>query len=53
MSIRRRRSALYLPASNLRAIAKARELLADTIILDLEDAVAPDAKERARRRQQR
>lgn len=48
MSIRRRRSALYLPASNQRAIAKARELPADVIILDLEDAVAPEAKADAR-----
>ena len=48
MTIRRRRSALYLPASNQRAIAKARELPADVIILDLEDAVAPDAKADAR-----
>lgn len=45
---RPRRSALYLPASNPKAIAKARTLPADVIILDLEDAVAPDAKEAAR-----
>lgn len=45
---RPRRSALYLPASNARAIAKARTLPADVIILDLEDAVAPDAKAGAR-----
>ncbi|MEO7384003.1 MAG: CoA ester lyase [Novosphingobium sp.] len=45
---RPRRSALYLPASNARAIEKARGLAADAIILDLEDAVAPDAKEAAR-----
>jgi citrate lyase subunit beta/citryl-CoA lyase len=44
MSIRPRRSALYLPASNEKAIAKARTLGADVVILDLEDAVAPDAK---------
>ena len=50
MIIRPRRSALYLPASNARAIAKARELPADVIILDLEDAVAPDAKAEARAR---
>ena len=43
-----RRSALYLPASNLRAIEKARGLDADIVILDLEDAVAPDAKDVAR-----
>jgi citrate lyase subunit beta/citryl-CoA lyase len=45
---RPRRSALYLPASNARAIEKARSLPADIIILDLEDAVAPDAKVSAR-----
>lgn len=45
---RPRRSALYLPASNARAIDKARGLSADIIILDLEDAVAPEAKEDAR-----
>lgn len=45
---RPRRSALYLPASNPKAIAKARTLPADIIILDLEDAVAPEAKEAAR-----
>ncbi len=45
---RPRRSALYLPASNARAVAKARTLAADIIILDLEDAVAPDMKEEAR-----
>lgn len=48
MKIRRHRSALYLPASNPRAIAKARELAADVIIIDLEDAVAPEAKAEAR-----
>ena len=42
------RSVLYLPASNARAIEKARGLNADTVILDLEDAVAPDAKDAAR-----
>jgi citrate lyase subunit beta / citryl-CoA lyase len=42
------RSALYMPASNLKAIAKARTLPVDAIILDLEDAVAPGAKEIAR-----
>lgn len=45
---RPRRSALYLPASNAKAIAKARTLPADIIILDLEDAVAPEAKDDAR-----
>ncbi len=44
MSTRPRRSALYLPASNLKAIQKARTLPCDVVILDLEDAVAPDAK---------
>ncbi len=42
------RSALFLPASNPRAIAKARMLDSDAVILDLEDAVAPDAKAVAR-----
>jgi len=42
------RSVLYLPASNSRAIEKARGLKADAVILDLEDAVAPDAKSEAR-----
>jgi citrate lyase subunit beta/citryl-CoA lyase len=45
---RPRRSALYLPASNPKALAKARALPADVIILDLEDAVSPDNKEAAR-----
>ena len=45
---RPRRSALYLPASNAKAIAKARTLPADVVVLDLEDAVAPEAKEEAR-----
>ena len=48
MSFRPRRSALFLPASNARAIEKARELAADVVILDLEDAVAPEAKAAAR-----
>mgnify|MGYP001554375448 CR=1 FL=1 len=38
------RSILYMPASNAKAIAKARSLDCDAIILDLEDAVAPDEK---------
>ena len=46
--LRPRRSALYMPASNSRAIAKARTLACDVVILDLEDAVAPDAKAAAR-----
>ncbi len=48
MPIRPRRSALYLPASNPRAIEKARGLPCDVVILDLEDAVAPEAKAVAR-----
>ncbi len=43
-----RRSALYMPASNARAIEKARRLPADVIILDLEDSVASSQKETAR-----
>eukprot|EP01042_Synura_sphagnicola_P014142 gene14142-17902_t len=46
--IRPRRSVLYMPGSNARALEKAREIAADALILDLEDAVAPDAKELAR-----
>ncbi|TVV70472.1 HpcH/HpaI aldolase/citrate lyase family protein [Sphingomonas solaris] len=42
------RSALYLPASNARAIEKARGLPCDMVILDLEDAVKPDDKQAAR-----
>ena len=45
---RPRRSALYLPASNPRAVEKSRALACDVVILDLEDAVAPDAKLDAR-----
>ncbi len=48
MTIRPRRSALYMPASNSRAIEKARSLPCDVVIFDLEDAVAPEAKEEAR-----
>jgi citrate lyase subunit beta/citryl-CoA lyase len=48
VAVRPRRSALYMPASNARALEKARTLSADVIILDLEDAVAPDAKTTAR-----
>lgn len=48
MDLRPRRSALFLPASNPKAVAKARELAADVVILDLEDAVAPEAKDEAR-----
>ena len=49
MTIRPRRSVLYMPGSNARALEKAQGLPADALILDLEDAVAPDAKELARR----
>ena len=48
MSVRPRRSALYMPGSNARALDKARGLPADALILDLEDAVAPDQKAAAR-----
>ena len=43
-----RRSVLYMPGANTRALEKARTLPADALIFDLEDAVAPDAKEAAR-----
>jgi citrate lyase subunit beta / citryl-CoA lyase len=43
-----RRSLLFMPGSNARALEKARVLPADAIILDLEDSVAPDAKQLAR-----
>src|SRR2546429_3075280 len=46
--IRPRRSLLFMPGSNARALEKARNLPADGIILDLEDSVAPDAKAVAR-----
>jgi citrate lyase subunit beta/citryl-CoA lyase len=48
MTIRPRRSVLYMPGSNTRALEKAKTLAADGVILDLEDSVAPDAKEAAR-----
>jgi len=48
MATHPRRSLLYMPGSNARAMEKARELPADVVILDLEDAVAPDAKAKAR-----
>lgn len=44
-----RRSVLYMPGSNSRALEKARSLPADALILDLEDAVAPESKADARR----
>lgn len=46
--VRPRRSVLYMPGSNARALDKGRTIAADGLILDLEDAVAPDAKEIAR-----
>jgi len=48
VTVRPRRSVLYMPGSNARALEKARELPADGLILDLEDAVAPEAKAAAR-----
>lgn len=47
-NIRPRRSVLYMPGSNARALEKGRTLAADALILDLEDAVAPDQKATAR-----
>jgi len=49
-AIRPRRSVLYMPGANERALEKARTLPADSLILDLEDAVAPEAKVEARDR---
>jgi citrate lyase subunit beta/citryl-CoA lyase len=49
MTFRPRRSVLYVPGSNARALEKAKGLPVDGLILDLEDAVAPAAKEEARR----
>ena len=49
MTIRPRRSVLYMPGSNERALEKAKGLPADGLILDLEDSVAPEAKDLARR----
>ena len=49
-SYRPRRSVLYMPAANERALEKAKTLPTDALILDLEDAVAPDAKVAARER---
>jgi len=48
MQIRPRRSVLYIPGSNQRALEKAKSLAVDALILDLEDAVAPDQKQQAR-----
>jgi len=47
-TVRPRRSVLFMPGSNARALEKARSLPADAVVFDLEDAVAPDAKEQAR-----
>jgi citrate lyase subunit beta / citryl-CoA lyase len=46
--LRPRRSALYVPGANERALEKARTVAADVLILDLEDSVAPDRKDKAR-----
>ncbi len=48
MTVRPRRSVLYMPGSNARALEKAHDLPADGLILDLEDAVAPEAKAQTR-----
>ena len=48
MQGRPRRSVLYMPGSNERALQKAKAIPADALIFDLEDAVAPDAKLLAR-----
>ena len=48
LSPKPRRSVLYMPANNLRAMQKAQSLAADVIVFDLEDAVAPDQKANAR-----
>jgi citrate lyase subunit beta/citryl-CoA lyase len=48
MTIRPRRSVLYMPGSNARALEKAKQLPVDGVILDLEDSVAPESKEAAR-----
>ncbi|MFZ0104575.1 MAG: CoA ester lyase [Pseudolabrys sp.] len=49
MAIRPRRSVLYMPGSNVRALEKAKTLPVDGAIVDLEDSVAPEAKETARK----
>jgi citrate lyase subunit beta/citryl-CoA lyase len=49
-ALRPRRSVLYMPGANERALEKAKGIPADALILDLEDAVAPDAKPEARER---
>ncbi len=47
-AVRPRRSVLFVPAANPRALAKARDLACDAVLLDLEDSVAPEAKHAAR-----
>ena len=46
--LRPRRSVLYMPAANERALEKAKTISSDALIFDLEDAVSPDAKDQAR-----
>jgi citrate lyase subunit beta/citryl-CoA lyase len=48
--VKLRRSVLFAPGSNARAMAKARELAADVVVFDLEDAVGPEQKDMARER---
>jgi citrate lyase subunit beta / citryl-CoA lyase len=48
MTVRPRRSVLYMPGDNARALAKAKTIAADALIFDLEDSVAPEAKAEAR-----
>lgn len=48
MKVRPRRSVLYMPGANVRALEKAKTIAADALILDLEDSVAPDSKPQAR-----
>ena len=48
VNYRPRRSVLYMPAANERALEKAKHLEADALIFDLEDAVSPENKELAR-----
>ena len=50
MNVRPRRSVLYMPGSNVRALEKAKTLPVDCVVLDLEDSVAPEAKEDARQK---
>ena len=46
--LRPRRSALFIPGANERALEKGKTIAADVLILDLEDSVAPDRKDKAR-----